>query len=97
MFYRAFVSALCDDIYPCFISSRQDYLDDPTRTLKHDYDSAHKGGNRYATILLYMTDMEEGAGGETVFTKGWPVGQAEKDHVSYREVCSFYHVFELAK
>jgi hypothetical protein len=70
-----------------------DYLDDASGKLPHDYDSAHKGGNRYATILLYMTDLEEGDGGETVFTKGWPVGQAEEDHVPYREVCFVYSVF----
>ena len=33
-------------------------------SLDHDYNSAKKGGNRYATILLYMTDLEEGDGGE---------------------------------
>jgi hypothetical protein len=51
--------------------SHLDYmeLDD---TLEHDYDSAHKGGNRFATILLYMTDMEQGNGGETVFSNAWP-------------------------
>jgi hypothetical protein len=66
-----------------------DNLDDSSGKLQHDYDSAHKGGNRYATILLYMTDLEEGDGGETVFTKGWPVGQAEEDHVPHREVCCY--------
>jgi 2OG-Fe(II) oxygenase superfamily len=34
---------------------------------ENNYDSAGKGGNRYATILLYMTDLEKGAGGETAF------------------------------
>ena len=32
-----------------------------------------------------MSDLEEGAGGETVFTKGWPVGQAEEDHAEFRD------------
>jgi len=34
-----------------------------------DYSSDQKGGNRYATVLLYMTDIPEGGGGETVFSK----------------------------
>lgn len=62
-----------------------DWIDDPSGRLKHNYDSAHKGGNRYATILLYMSDLDEDAGGETVFTKGWPVGQAEEDHVPFKQ------------
>jgi hypothetical protein len=68
--------------------SHVDYLelDD---SLPHDYDSAHKGGNRYATILLYMTDLGERDGGETVFTEAWPVGQAEEDHVQFDTVCYF--------
>jgi len=49
-----------------------DYLSDNSKQARHDYDSAHLGGNRYATILLYMSDLEEGDGGETVFAKGWP-------------------------
>jgi len=36
----------------------------------HNYDSAGLGTNRYATILFYMTDVEEG--GETVFPKAPP-------------------------
>lgn len=40
----------------------------------YNFDSERVGGNRYATVLLYMTDMVEGAGGETVFPKIWPEG-----------------------
>lgn len=54
--------------------------------LAHDYDSAHKGGNRYSTILLYFTDLGEHDGGETVFTEAWPVGQSEEDHVPFETV-----------
>lgn len=48
-------------------------------------DTEHLGSNRFATILLYMTDLNEGDGGETVFTKGWPPGQAEEDHVQFND------------
>jgi hypothetical protein len=54
---------------------------------EHDYDSAGTGGNRFATILLYMSDHGTGEGGETVFTEAWPVGQAEKDRVDLDTVC----------
>ena len=58
--------------------------------LEHDYQSGDRGSNRFATVLLYMTDLPEGAGGETVFPEGWPVGQAEGDHVPFQSVaCSF--------
>lgn len=55
--------------------------------LEHDYDTAHKGGNRFATILLYMTDLGEKDGGETVFTEARLVGQAEEDQVDLKTVC----------
>ena len=51
-------------------------------------DSEHLGSNRFATILLYMTDLEKGDGGETVFTKGWPVDQKEEDHVEFKDALS---------
>jgi hypothetical protein len=63
-----------------------DWIDDPSGKLKHNYDSAHQGGNRYATILLYMSDLDEDAGGETVFTKGWPPKLAEEDRMPYKDV-----------
>ena len=43
------------------------------------------GSNRFATILLYMTDLEEGDGGETVFAHGWPANQAEEDRVQFHD------------
>ena len=49
-----------------------DYLEDKTGDLAYDYDSAGKGGNRFATILLYMSDLPPGGGGETVFVQAWP-------------------------
>ena len=64
-----------------------DYIDDPQRRLRHNYDSAGQGGNRFGTILLYMSDLDEDAGGETVFTEAWPVGQPEEERVSLDQVC----------
>ena len=43
------------------------------------------GSNRFATILLYMSDLEKDGGGETVFSHGWPPGQAEEDHVQFND------------
>jgi len=41
-----------------------DYLS-TTTVSTYDYNSDKKGGNRYATVLLYMTDIPEHGGGET--------------------------------
>jgi hypothetical protein len=62
-----------------------DYLDLDEK-LEHDYDSSRKGGNRFATILLYMTDLEEKDGGETVFSEAWPTYQAVEDRVEINTV-----------
>lgn len=40
----------------------------------YDYDSSGTGGNRFATILLYMSDLKPEDGGETVFAKAPPAG-----------------------
>ena len=50
-----------------------DWIDDPGYTNSHDFDSAKVGTNRFATVLLYMTNLTSGDGGETVFKSGWPV------------------------
>ena len=62
-----------------------DWIDDYGKKEEHNFDSAGLGSNRFATILLYMSDLESGDGGETVFTSGWPVGQAEEDRVQLNE------------
>jgi hypothetical protein len=54
--------------------------------LEHDYLSGGTGGNRFATILLYMTDIGPEAGGETVFPKGWPPNLAPEDRLDSRVV-----------
>jgi len=51
--------------------SHLDWID-PSPGSDHDFISAGVGSNRYATILLYMVDLEEDEGGETVFSYGDP-------------------------
>jgi len=41
-----------------------DYIE-PSKSRDFDLDSAGVGGNRFATVLLYMTDIPEDGGGET--------------------------------
>ena len=60
-----------------------DWIDDYQKREEHNFDSAGVGSNRFATILLYMSDLEEGDGGETVFTKGWPAELAEEERVPF--------------
>jgi hypothetical protein len=57
-----------------------------SESLTEDYDSEKKGGNRFATILLYMSDLPETAGGETVFTEGWPSHLPESERVDTQTV-----------
>lgn len=54
--------------------------------MKHDYDSAGTGGNRFATILLYMSDLGENDGGETVFPYGEPTHIPEEERITQKEV-----------
>jgi len=46
-----------------------DWIEDPTKKEEHDFDSERVGSNRFATILLYFTDLTDDAGGQTVFSK----------------------------
>eukprot|EP00934_Nitzschia_sp_Nitz4_P004873 Nitzschia sp. Nitz4//scaffold58_size112336//14927//16933//NITZ4_004017-RA/size112336-augustus-gene-0.16-mRNA-1//-1//CDS//3329554941//4863//frame0 len=53
-------------------NSHLDWIEDKSGQLEHDFESGGTGGNRFATILLYMSDLAENDGGETVFPEGWP-------------------------
>ena len=61
-----------------------DWIDDPSGVLPHDYNSGGMGGNRFSTILMYMSDLDEGAGGETVFTEAWPVDLHEDQRMDLK-------------
>jgi len=61
-----------------------DWIDDPMGRETHDYITSKKGTNRFATILLYMSDLDDSDGGETVFTKGWP-DQPVGDRISKKD------------
>jgi len=54
-----------------------DYLDGKGGE-NYDYDTAGVGGNRFATILLYLSDVGDEDGGETMFQHAWPVGTSEE-------------------
>jgi len=66
-------------------NSHLDWIEDTTGQLKHDYDSGGTGGNRFATILLYMTDLGENDGGETVFPHGVPFNIPEEERITKQE------------
>lgn len=63
-----------------------DWIDDPGKKNVHDFDSAKLGTNRFATVLLYMTNLGENDGGETVFKKGWPVGLPAEERRQRQDV-----------
>merc|ERR1712176_669777 len=66
-------------------NSHLDWIEDTTGQLKHDYESGGTGGNRFATILLYMTDLGENDGGETVFPHGIPFNIPEEERLTKQE------------
>ena len=53
-------------------NSHLDWIEDKSGELHHDFESKGTGGNRFATILMYMSDLGPDDGGETVFPRGWP-------------------------
>ena len=66
--------------------SHLDYLEDRALQEPYDYDTSKKGGNRFATILLYFTTLDEGDGGETVFPRVYPPGVKKEE--GYKETLS---------
>ena len=66
-------------------NSHLDWIEDKTGELEHDFESGGTGGNRFATILMYMSDMGPEDGGETVFPKGWPPHQDPSERVSTKD------------
>jgi hypothetical protein len=65
-------------------TTHPDYLDLNTKE-NYNYNSSNVGGNRFATVLLYMSDLKDNAGGETVFEHGWPVGLPESERLSKQD------------
>jgi len=66
-------------------TSHLDWIDDYGKKEEHDFDSEHLGTNRFATIFLYMSDLPDGAGGETVFPNAWPTNLAEEDRMDHEQ------------
>lgn len=66
-------------------NSHLDWIEDKSGQLEHDFESGGTGGNRFATILMYMSDLGEGDGGETVFPQGWPAHLPESERVSTKD------------
>mmetsp|Transcript_17929 Transcript_17929/g.41347 ORF Transcript_17929/g.41347 Transcript_17929/m.41347 type:complete len:640 (-) Transcript_17929:74-1993(-) len=66
-------------------NSHLDWIEDRGGQLQHDYESSGTGGNRFATILLYMTDLDENEGGETVFPHGIPSNIPEEERITKHE------------
>ncbi|KAG7337243.1 2(OG)-Fe(II) oxygenase superfamily protein [Nitzschia inconspicua] len=66
-------------------NSHLDWIEDKTGQLEHDYESGGTGGNRFATILMYMSDLGPEDGGETVFPKAWPPTVPEADRIDQKQ------------
>lgn len=67
-------------------TSHLDYLEDKQLVEPYDYDTSGRGGNRFATILLYFTSLGENDGGETVFPLAWPPSVPEEERMSEKDV-----------
>lgn len=65
--------------------SHMDWIDDPGNTSEHDFESSYVGTNRFATVLLYMSDLDPNDGGETLFNHAWPTDVPENERISAKE------------
>lgn len=66
-------------------TSHLDWIDDYGKKEEHNFDSAGIGTNRFATFFLYLNDLPQDGGGETVFPHAWPANQAEEDHLDHQQ------------
>lgn len=80
--------------------AHMDWIEPTKLNNDHDWESAGDGTNRYATILLYLSAVEDG--GETVFTQAKPIGegarvipkkQAEEETTSYLDAKNLTELF----
>lgn len=68
-------------------NSHMDWME-PSPLSEDDFESSGTGGNRFATILLYLSDMGEDEGGETVFPQAEFERQtSETESEVRREIC----------
>jgi len=66
-------------------NSHLDWIEDESGQLEHDFESGGTGGNRFATILMYMSDLKPEDGGETVFPHGWPPHLPESEPMTSKD------------
>ena len=80
--------------------AHMDWIEPTKLNNDHNWESAGEGTNRYATILLYLSGVEDG--GETVFTQAKPIGegarvipkkQAEEETTSYLDSKNITELF----
>jgi len=81
--------------------AHMDWIEPTKLNNNHDWESAGEGTNRYATILLYLSEVEDG--GETVFTQAKPIEGApvvskkvaEAETTTYLDNQNLTHLFPL--